>query len=219
MSRDEIRLIEYTKKQELANCITHGAGAAAAVICFILMMKRTYQSEALTLVSVIIQGLALIAVYTISTVYHALPQGEAKRKARLFDHLAIPLLMAGTTTPCALISLARESRKAGITVFCTAWIIAAFGIISKIFFFEKMKAAVMAVYFGGGALMLGMAVPYASGFDRTAFALLFAGSALYIIGGLLCKAGIKRPCLHAVFHVFVLAGSLTHWYVIYAYIV
>lgn len=219
MITKEVKLIEYTKKQDAANCITHGIGALITVICFILMLKKVIPGgNALHIVSVTVQGIALMAVYFISAIYHGLPQGEAKRRARLFDHMAIPLLLAGTTTPCALISLYAVSKVSGITVFVIAWTCAFFGIISKMFFFEKLKAAVMVAYFGGGAVMLGMAIPYASAFDRKGFALLFVGSFAYVIGGILCRVGMKRPWVHAVFHVFVLAGSLIHWYVIYTFI-
>lgn len=132
--------------------------------------------------------------------------------------MAIPLLLAGTTTPCALISLGRVSRTHSLIVFGIAWFCALFGILGKTFFFEKLKGVVMAVYIIGGAVMLFSALPAAKSFEPTPFRLLFVGSGLYIAGALVCRAGIKRPCLHPIFHLIVLAGSLVHYYVIYVYI-
>lgn len=217
---DEVKLIEYSPAVDRWNCVTHAAGSVIGLVCAAALIVKAAGTDGMKeIISSVIYSLAFLTVYTSSAVYHGLPPGEAKRKARLFDHMAIPLLLAATTTPCALISLGRVSPVHGVIVFAAAWFCALFGIISKLFFFEKTRAAVMAVYFGGGAAMLLSAVPYLQAFDKTAFALLCAGSVVYIIAGLICKAGIKRPALHPVFHVVVLAGSMTHFAVIYFFII
>lgn len=215
---ENIRLVEYTPRQELANCLTHGIGALLAAACGIAEAVKAAGQGKTALISALIHALAFTAVYTISTVYHALPPGEGKKTARLLDHMAIPVLLAATTTPCALITLYRISPVHGMIVFCTAWFCALFGVFGKLFFFEKLKAVCIAVYFIGGAAMLFSAVPRLGSIDKTGFALLCAGCAAYGIGAIFCRLGIKKPCLHAVFHVFVLAGSLIHFYVIYRFI-
>lgn len=216
---DDVKLITYSPRVDRWNTATHAPGALAALAGMVLLLKKTLPGGSKTAVfCAVVYSLAFFCVYFTSAVYHALPPGEAKRRARFFDHLAIPLLLAGTTTPCALISLGRVSRTHGYIVFGIAWFCALFGVVGKTLFFEKMKSAVMAVYIIGGAVMLLSTLPVAKSFEPTAFMLLFIGSGAYILGALVCRMGIKRPCLHPVFHLIVLAGSLIHFYVIYAYI-
>ncbi len=215
-----ISLIEYTKRQEIMNTLTHAAGAVFAVTGLVLCLKKTSGAGARFVFSACVYCCSFILVYTASALYHGLPGGEAKKLFRLFDHIAIPLLLAGTTTPCALITLWRVSPFHGYAVFFTGWFCALFGIVTKLFFFnnEKLKIACMAVYFTGGAAMLFSAVPRLGSIDKTGFLLLCLGCLAYTAGAVFCKLGIKRPWLHTVFHIFVLAGSIIHFYVIYNYI-
>ncbi len=217
---ENIGLIEYTKKQELCNALTHALGAAFGVTGLIICIVKAGRGNARYFISAIVYCLSFILVYTASALYHGMPQGDKKRFFRLFDHVAIPVLLAGTTTPCALITLYRVSPPHGIAVFCTGWFIALFGIITKVFFFnnEKMKIACMSVYFIGGAAMLFSAIPKLGNINITGFCLLCAGCAAYIIGAIICKLGVKRPRLHTVFHIFVLAGSIIHFIAIYRFV-
>lgn len=212
----EVKLIEYSKPVDTLNCLTHAFGAlCSAAGLAALAIKAVKFTDAAGTAACVIYGLSLTAVYTISAVYHGLPPGEAKRKARLLDHLAIPLLLAGTSTPFAVITLRRIGMFNCLLVLCIAWFCALFGITAKLFFFEKLKAAVMAVYFVGGAVMLFSAVPLLADLDRQAFLIVSAGCLAYTVGALFCHAGIKRPALHIVFHVFTLLGSFLHFAVIY----
>ncbi len=217
---ENIKLIEYTKRQELFNTLTHAAGALFACAALLLCLNKTQGEGIRAAGSACIYCSSFIAVYTASALYHGLPPGEAKRIFRLFDHIAIPLLLAGTTTPCALITLCRTSHIHGYAVFFTGWFCALFGVITKLFFFnsEKLKAVCMAVYFIGGSAMLFSAVPRLGSINKTGFLLLCLGCLAYTAGAVFCKLGIKRPWLHTVFHLFVLAGSIIHFYVIYTYI-
>lgn len=214
----DVKLIEYSKPVDALNCITHAIGAALAVIGMVFLVKKSLiLSDTVGVISCIIYSVSLIAVYAISALYHGLPQGEAKRKARLFDHLAIPLLLAGTSTPCALITLRRVSMPNSILVITIAWFCAIFGIIAKLFFFEKLKAAVMAVYFTGGAIMLLSTVPLLENINKTGFLILVVGCVAYTVGALFCHGGIKRPWMHVIFHIFTVFGSAFHYFAIYAY--
>lgn len=214
---NQVRLIEYDKKTDFLNCVTHAAGAVLALAGLIMIIVRTNGAQGRIVFSGVVYALTLIAVYTASAVYHGLPYGEAKRTARLADHTAIPLLFAGTATVSGLVSLYEVSPAHGITVFCCAWLCAVFGIVSKLFFFEKLKAVTMVVYIAGGAAMLISAVTHLGTLDTKAFFIFSAGCILYIIGALFCRAGIKKPPFHIVFHLFVMAGSALHYYVIYRY--
>ncbi len=212
----EVGIIEYSKPVDLANTVTHLIGTVLSAVGTVLLFLR---SEGLReRACVLIYGASLIAVYTASAVYHALRPSEAKRIARLIDHSAVPLLIAGTATPCALISLYRISPFHGIAVFICGWVCALFGIFSKLFFFERLKTITMTVYIICGSLMLFSAVPRLGELNAGGFWWLVAGCVFYITGAILCGLGAKREVLHPVFHVFVLLGSALHFYAVYGYI-
>lgn len=209
----DVKLIEYSKKIDLWNCITHAAGAAFGVGALIIMLIKAQGFRYSFCAAV--YGLSIIAVFSVSAVYHGLPQGEAKRRARLADHSTVPFLIAGTATPCALISLYEISHTHGFIIFAAGWMCALFGLISKVFFFEKLKGVTMAVYIVSGAAMLFSAVPVLDKIDSEAFSQLVCGSVLYVIGAVFCGLGAKRPIFHVIFHLFVLLASAVHFYVIY----
>lgn len=208
----DVKVIEYSKRVDFLNCLTHAAGAALSVAALVILLTRAEGFR--NTFSAVVYGFALIAVYTVSAVYHGLKVGEAKRIARLVDHSTVPLLIAGTATPCALISLYEVSHFHGILVFAMGWFCALFGIFSKIFFFEKLKSVTMTVYIVSGAVMLLCAVPLLGEIDKGAFGQIVFGSVLYVIGAIFCGLGIRRPYLHVVFHLFVMAASAVHFYVI-----
>lgn len=212
----DVALIEYSKRVDFANCLTHALGAVMSVAGLIMLLLKAQSAR--ETVSSAIYGFSLIAVYTVSAVYHGLPSGEAKRRARLADHSTIPILIAGTATPCALLTLYRINPKLGLLVMILAWFCAIFGFISKMFFFEKLKVATMAIYIVSCAVMLLSAVPVLGSINKTAFEGLVFGCVLYLVGSILCRMGKKRPVLHVIFHIFVLFGSAAHFIVIYMYV-
>ncbi len=213
----DVGLIEYSHKVDAANCITHAIGAAAAVIGFLFLIMRA--SGVRSVVSAVVFGLSLMAVYTVSAVYHGLPVGEAKRRARLIDHSTVPVLFAGTATPCALMTLWNISPKHCAVVLALGWGCTLFGVISKLFFFEKLKNITVTVYIVSGIAMLATAVPLLGEINGDAFDGLLIGNAFYLIGGLFCAVGRKRPAMHVVFHVLTVIGSAVHYHVIYSYVI
>lgn len=211
----DVKVIEYSGRVDFFNCLTHGIGAVLSVLALsaLLMRAEDFRST----FSAAVYGMSLLAVYTASAVYHGLKAGEGKRIARLVDHSAVPLLIAGTATPCALISLYSVSRPHGILVCTLGWLCALFGIFSKLFFFEKLKRVTMAVYIASGTVMLLSAVPLLGQINKGAFGELVIGGAVYVVGAIFCGLGVKRPYLHIVFHLFVMAASALHFYVILNY--
>lgn len=213
MKNKDVELIVYSRSVDLCNCITHAVGAVFGVAAMILMLSKA--NGVRYVFSSVIYATTLIAVYTVSAVYHGLKPGEMKRKARIADHSTVPFLIAGTATPCALITLYEISSFHGVAVFMLAWGCTMFGVISKVFFFEKLKNITMVVYIVSGALMLLSAVPRLGEIDKAGFMQLVIGCGFYLVGAVLCGLGRKREWLHPVFHLFVLAGSLMHFLVIY----
>lgn len=217
MIAKDVKLIEYSKKVDFANCLTHALGAFASVAALILMVMKA-ESLRSTL-SAVIYGVSMIAVYTVSAVYHGLKNGEAKRIARLVDHSTVPMLIAGTATPCALITLYEISTFHSLLVLCLAWFCTLFGLFSKLFFFEKMRKVTVAIYIISCLIMICSAVPLLGQINSDAFGGLVLGNVFYLIGAAFCGLGIKRPYLHVVFHIFALFAGITHFFVIYIYVI
>lgn len=212
----DIEIIEYSKRTDFYNCLTHAVGAIFSVCALVLMLlKASYLRAA---ISGIIYGLSLMAVYTASAVYHGLKSGEKKKRARLIDHCVVPVLIAGTATPCAMITLYRISDFHCILVMSLAWGCAIFGIISKLFFFNKLKAVTMAVYIVSCIVMLLSVIPVMGKIDSSAFMKLVYGCAFYLVGAIFCALGKRKEFFHVVFHIFVLLGSAFHFYVIYTFV-
>ena len=213
----DVKLIEYSEKVDFLNGITHFAGAVLAVVGFIMLVSHAVGTR--NILAAIVYGMTLVAVYTVSSVYHFLPKGEKKRKARIADHSTVPFLIAGTATPCALISLYNLKPSLGITVFVLGWLCTLFGLVSKLFFFEKLKSVTMVVYIVSGFIMLCSVIPVADKINMGAFRELIYGCLFYICGAVLCGLGRKYQFLHIIFHLFVILGSAFHFYVIYRYII
>ena len=213
----DVKLIDYSRKVDLANCITHATGALAAAIGFVFMFAKA--SGLRSILSAAIYGVALMAVYTVSAVYHGLPAGEGKRIARLADHSTVPVLIAGTATPCALMTLWNISPAHCVFVMAVGWGCTFFGIFSKLFFFEKLKRVTVAVYIVSSVAMLVSVVPILDKINGEAFGGLLLGNAFYLTGAVFCAIGRKREVMHVVFHIFTLAASAVHWLVLYCYVI
>ncbi len=217
MAANRIDLIEYSKKIDFGNCITHAIGALLSIPALIMLIVK---SEGLrSTVSALVFGISMLAVYTVSAVYHGLPQGEAKRVARRVDHSTVPMLIAGTATPCALITLYNISITHAIAIIVLAWGCTLFGLISKLFFFEKTRSLTVAVYIGTSLLMLSSAIPVLGKINGEAFNGLVLGNIFYLIGAVFCGIGRKRPVFHIVFHIFALIATAVHFFVIYLYVI
>lgn len=213
----EVKLVEYSKTVDLLNCLTHAAGSVLAVVFTVMMLMKA--GGVREFVSAVIYGLSFFAVFTVSAVYHGLRDEKKKRKARLVDHSTVPLLIAGTATPCAMVTLYEVSPGRCVLVMGLGWFCFLFGLFSKLFFFEKLKAVTMAVYIVSGAVMLLSVVPIIDKIDSSAFMKLVYGCVLYLVGAVFCAVGRKKPYCHVIFHVFVLLGAVVHFYVIYRYII
>jgi hemolysin III len=219
MIGNDVKLIEYSKKVDTANCITHAAGAVMAAAALVIMLSRAGSLGMRHILSTLIFGLSMITVYTFSAVYHGLPAGESKRVARLIDHSAIPILIAGTSTPCAMITIYNVSPPHCTAIMIIAWFCALFGVVSKLFFFQKLRVATMVVYITSCAVMLLSVVPLIGELDPLAFGGILLGCVTYVIGAVFCGLGIKREKLHIVFHIFVILANAIHVFVILKYMV
>ena len=128
------------------------------------------------------------------------------------------VLLAGTATPCSLITLYNHNKICCAVVLLLGWGSVLFGFIAKLFFFQKTKAACVAVYIIAGAVMLSCSLAVIDEINIRALLLLVLGCAVYLFGSIFCAVGRKHPWFHVPFHMFMVAGSMIHAYVMYEYI-
>ncbi|WP_028024410.1 PAQR family membrane homeostasis protein TrhA [Enterovibrio calviensis] len=206
----------YSVKEEIASSISHGLGVVFGVVALILLMLKAMgeQADTLTFVSYGVYGASIIILYLASTLYHAIPSEKAKRALKTFDHCAIYLLIAGTYTPFMLIGL---NTPLAIGVMALIWGIAFVGIILKIAFVYRCKSLSLATYLAMG--WLSIVVIY-----QLAYAIPTAGLVLLALGGLVYSLGVifyvkhAIPYNHAIWHLFVLGGTVLHFLAIYFYV-
>ena len=203
------KLPGYTRGEEIFNMASHAAGAAfgaaALVLCVVVaaLCANTYG-----VVSGAIYGASLIILYTMSSVYHGLKPGTAKKVMQVLDHCTIYVLIAGTYTPVLLSSLRLVYPKIAWTLFAVVWTSAAVGIVLNAIDLKRFKVFSMICYLVmGWCIIFFMRQTYAAiGFSGTM--LLLAGGIAYTVGTVFYGLGSKHRYAHSVFHLFILAGSL-----------
>lgn len=206
--------IEYTKEEEITNAITHGIGVLFGIFALVFLIVHYYQnSNIYEMVGIVIYGFSLILLYLASTMYHGIPIKKTKRKLRKFDHASIFVLIAGTYTPISLIAL---RGKLGWIILITIWTIALFGIIFKIFFINKLKILSVVIYIAMGWMIIFVIKPLVVALSTKSLIFMILGGLFYTVGILfyaLQSKGVKYS--HSIWHLFVLAGSVFHFIMIY----
>lgn len=179
-----------------------------------MIVLAAQKGSAIHVVSCTIYGVTLVVLYASSTLYHALPQGRGKRIFGILDHAAIFLLIAGTYTPFALVTL---SGGRGWSLFGLIWGFAIGGIVLEIVSRGRMRRVQLALYLVMGWGLIGFVRPLMQGLGTGGFLLLLAGGLAYTLG--IVFFVWKRPFHHAVWHVFVLAGSICHFFAVVLYVI
>ncbi|WP_371380127.1 hemolysin III family protein [Sporomusa aerivorans] len=201
--------------EENLNALTHGVGAIFAFAgLIVLLMSSWLHGDIWQLVSSGIYGTSLVLLFLASTLYHSFRDERLKYIFKIFDHTAIYLLIAGTYTPFALV-LFRGAL--GWTIFGVVWTLALIGTVFKIFFVKRFKLLSTICYLVMGWLMIVLIKPLMDALPAAGLYWLIGGGLLYTIGALiyLCR---WFPYNHAVWHLFVLAGSGAHYITIFCYI-
>lgn len=202
----------YSNAEERLNIWSHGLGLIASIITFpFLIIKAITYSSFWDIASFIIYGLSLIILYAASTFYHASKNPKKRRRLNIFDHAAIYVLIAGSYTPFCLVALASEL---GWYMFIAVWVFALTGIIFKLFFTGKFNKISTAMYLLMGWQVLFFIKPLINALTSFSLNLLFAGGVFYTVGAILYSIK-KMPYNHAIFHVFVLLGSVSHFLALY----
>ena len=202
----------YSDSEESLNVWSHGFGFVASIIAFpFLVLKAVSYSGFWKPASFIIYGFSLIILYAASTFYHAAKDPQKRRRLNIFDHAAIYVLIAGSYTPFCIVSL--DSRL-GWYMFIFVWAFALIGIVLKLFFTGKYDKISTAMYLLMGWQVMFFIKPLMSALSSENLNLLVAGGVFYTIGAILYSIK-KLPYNHAIFHIFVLLGSLSHFFALY----
>jgi len=198
--------------EELANIITHGIGLALSVAGFVvLLVFAIMHGSARPILACAVYGATLICLYAASTCYHAVCSPRAKHALRIFDHCAIYLLIAGTYTPFLLLAL----RGAwGWSLFGVVWGLAFAGIVFKFWFVDHFEYASTAIYLAMGWLVVVAAKPVVTHVSVVTLLWVLAGGVLYS-SGVVFYLWKRLPYSHAVWHVFVMAGSVCHYVAVF----
>ena len=199
--------------EERANALTHGIGALAALAGGLLMVWLvTAQGDGWQLAAAIVFSASLLLLYLASSLYHHCPDPLAKARLKVLDHCAIYLLIAGTYTPFTLVGLRGEL---GRDLFVAVWSLAAVGIAFKLFFTGRFKLLSTLVYVAMGWLVLVAIRPVMAALDGWTFGWLLAGGCAYTAGTLFYHRP-RLPYSHAIWHLFVVAGSTCHYIAVMA---
>lgn len=205
----------YTMGEEIANSITHGVGAALSVAGLTLLVAlAAIYGDVWRIVSFSIYGSTLILLYLASTLYHSIQYPKVKHILRIFDHAAIYLLIAGTYTPFTLVSM---RGPWGWSLFGIVWGLALMGVAFKTIFIGRYEKIATAAY-----VLMGWLVVVA--FKQMVLTIPPGGIVWLVLGGVAYTLGVifyawnKLPYNHAIWHLFVLAGSICHFFAILFYV-
>ncbi len=206
----------YSFAEEVANSITHGVAALLSIAALVVMIwyAVTHTGQTSAVVSAAVFGSSMVILYTISTLYHAVPRGKAKEILQIFDHGAIYLMIAGSYTPFCLVSL---NGVTGWVLCSVVWAIALFGMLFQPLLMKRADWLNCILY-----LLLGWAVvvvikPLIAVLPTGGLWLLVAGGIVYSVG-VVFYLWEKIPFNHAIWHVFVLAGTLLQFLSVILYV-
>lgn len=205
----------YSPLEERLNVLSHAAGLFLSLVACVLMIKRaSLFGNAWHIVSVCIFGAGLVSLYAASTAYHSATEIGARARLRVIDHATIYLLIAGTYTPFTLVTL---KGTVGWIMFAVSWGLAAVGVYLKLHFTGRFNRLSTLMYVFMGWIILFAVKQLIAGLPTEGLYWLVAGGVSYTLGAVIYS--IKRiPLNHAIFHLFVLGGSVCHFVAIYEYV-
>lgn len=200
---------QQSLKEEVANAITHGIGVGIAIAALvILVVYSALLGDTWKVVSFSIYGATMILLFLSSTLYHSFPQPTLKRFFRILDHSSIFLLIAGTYTP---VTIGAMRGGWGWTLFGIIWGLTLIGICLKIFAMSKLKWVSIVVYLMMGWIIIIAIKPLVQVVSREFLIWIAIGGLAYSLGIIFYTAR-KLPFHHAIWHLFVLAGSISHFF-------
>lgn len=205
----------FSRGEEIANAITHGIGTILSIVGLTLLIVFSVQfGDVWHVVSFTVYGTTMLLLYTSSTLVHSFPHGRVKDLFEIFDHSSIYLFIAGTYTPFLFVII---QGTVGWTLFGVVWGLAVAGIVFKIFFVKRFVLVSTLLYIAMGWLIVLAWDPLASSLAGPGLNLLVVGGVLYTIGSIF-YVWRGFPYHHAIWHIFVLGGTITHYLAILLYV-
>ncbi len=216
MAQNRLIAQGYSLAEEIANSISHGIGCIFGIVGLVLLLTQAVEMRAdtIAITSYSLYGGSMILLFLASTLYHAIPHQKAKYWLKKFDHCAIYLLIAGTYTPFLLVGL-KSPLAQGLMV--VIWSLALAGIIFKLTIAHRFKALSLVTYLSMGWLSLVVIYQLATRLSAGGVWLLAAGGIVYSLG-VIFYVSRRIPYNHAIWHGFVLGGSVLHFCAIYFYV-
>ena len=206
----------FTKKEEIAHALTHGIGAVLSIAALVLLIIfASFNGDPALIVSVTIFGVSMLLMYTSSTLVHSLPVGKWKNIFLIIDHASIYIFIAGTYTPFLLVIL---SGKIGWILFGIIWGIALTGTVLKVFFVKRFIILSTVAYILMGWLITTVWNPLVEGIHVNGLMLLVTGGIVYTVGAVF-YVWKRIPYHHVIWHLFVLAGSICHFFAVLFYVI
>lgn len=213
--KEKIIIPNYSLGEELVNSITHGIGALLSIAALVLcVVVSAVHGNPTAVVASSIYGATLIILYTMSTLYHSFKVNNAKRIFQIIDHCCIFLLISGTYTIFTLVVL---GGAIGWTLFGIVWGATILGIICNSIDINKFKPLSMILYLAMGWVIIFAFNPLKQKLDVNGIILLLIGGISYTVGAIFYGIGKKKKFMHSVFHIFVLIGSIFHFFSIILY--
>ncbi len=201
----------YTFKEEVANSITHGIGTLLSIAGLVILILHAIRfGDPWHIVSFAIFGSTMIALYLASTLYHSMPIIRWKHTLQIIDHSMIYLLIAGTYTPFLLVAL---RGGWGWTLFGIIWGLAIIGIVLNVFWIRKVKKLSIVLYIAMGWLVVIAFKQVLNNLTPLCLAFLIAGGLSYTVG-VIFYGWKKLPYNHAIWHLFVLGGTIFHFFAV-----
>ena len=207
--------ISHKNLEELLNTISHGIAAIASVLGFIVLLNASTNDQIL-LFSTIVYGMSLITLYTSSTLYHSSKNKKHREIFRILDHCSIFILIAGTYTPIALISI---NGATGWWIFAIQWSLVIIGSIYKFFFTGKYEKISLLIYIIMGWMIIFKWNVLINTISTSALNLLLLGGIIYTTGIIFYVLDSKMKYSHFIWHLFVITGSTLHYIMIFKYVI
>ena len=212
-------LPNYTNGEEIMNMVTHIVGGSVGILVLLLCIgKAIYNGTALDIIGASIYGLSMVSVFTISSIYHGLHSGTAKKVMQVIDHCMIYFLIAGTYSPIMLTAFVPTYPLIGWGLFAAEWILAGIAATLTAIDLHNYRTFSMFCYIVMGWGIIFFLPQTLAVMGTTGFALLLAGGIAYTIGAILFGIGVKVRWMHSVFHIFVVIGSILQFLPIILYV-
>ena len=209
-------LPKYTKNEEIMNAVTHGIGAGLSIAgLVILVVFASMYGDAWKVVASAIYGASMIVLYTAPTLYHSLSKTKAAAKLNMFDHISIYYLIAGSYTPFMLVNL---RGGWGWSIFGVVWACAIAGTVLKIIYGNKLRKVSTFIYLAMGWIIIIAIYPFVKNVETGGIILVVLGGLSYTIGVIFYKWK-SLPFNHAIWHLFVLAGTVLQFFAVLFYVV